>query len=381
MQAALAARALMEAALRLGIQYQQFVLHYQPQVDDAKGVIGAEALLRWHHPERSTVYPDQFIPLAEDTGLILPIGQWVLEAACAQLKQWATDPRARHLKLSINVSARQFRQVDFVDRVQRALRAAGARAAHLLIELTESVVLEDVEDTISKMQQLKKLGVGFAMDDFGTGYSSLSYLTRLPWTRSRSTDLLSATCPAVPTTRRSRKRSSHWPRASGWRSPRRASKPRNSGSSSSGTAARSIRAICLAGPWISRSSNGFSPSNDVVGEAHRGDDQIAAPLSRGNRTAHVRTCSTLSAGGPVLPPAASSGGACKRGPPVLPADAKMRLPLACPSSTIDRARIEMTLPNADRSAIRIANDGHSQRASSRSKATASFRAATSSRQP
>lgn len=180
MQAALAARALMEAALRLGIQYQQFVLHYQPQVDDARGVIGAEALLRWHHPERGIVYPDQFIPLAEDTGLILPIGQWVLEAACSQLKQWATDSRTHNLKLSINVSARQFRQFDFVDRVKRALLGADAPAAHLQIELTESVVLENVEDTISKMQQLKKLGVGFAMDDFGTGYSSLSYLTRLP---------------------------------------------------------------------------------------------------------------------------------------------------------------------------------------------------------
>lgn len=180
MQVNLAGRAVMEAALRLGIQYRQFVLHYQPQVDSAGGVIGAEALLRWEHPERGMVSPAQFIPLAEETGLILPIGLWVLETACAQLKTWAGDSRTRDLQLSVNVSARQFRQADFVDQVRQALNTTAAPSARLKLELTESLVLDDIEDTIKKMQSLKQLGVGFSMDDFGTGYSSLAYLTRLP---------------------------------------------------------------------------------------------------------------------------------------------------------------------------------------------------------
>ena len=179
MQVTLAARAVLEAALRLGIQHRQFVLHYQPQVDST-GVIGAEALLRWEHPERGMVSPAEFIPLAEETGLILPIGLWVLETACTQLTAWAGDSRTRDLQLSVNVSARQFRQADFVDQVHQALKKTTAPAACLKLELTESMVLDDIEDTIKKMQSLKQLGVGFSMDDFGTGYSSLAYLTRLP---------------------------------------------------------------------------------------------------------------------------------------------------------------------------------------------------------
>jgi diguanylate cyclase (GGDEF)-like protein/PAS domain S-box-containing protein len=180
MQVALAGRALLEAALRLGIQHRQFVLHYQPQVDRGGAIIGAEALLRWEHPERGMVSPAQFIPLAEETGLILPIGQWVLETACAQLKAWAGDSRRRDLHLSINVSARQFRQVDFVDKVRLALGNGNTPTDRLKLELTESLVLDDIEDTIEKMRAIKQLGVGFSMDDFGTGYSSLAYLTRLP---------------------------------------------------------------------------------------------------------------------------------------------------------------------------------------------------------
>jgi EAL domain-containing protein (putative c-di-GMP-specific phosphodiesterase class I) len=179
-QTALADRALLEAALRVGLQGRQFAIHYQPQVDAARGLIGAEALLRWQHPELGMVSPAQFIPLAEETGLILPIGRWVLETACARLKAWAGDPRTCDLKLAINVSARQFRQPDFVAQVQQALVDSGAPPARLKLELTESLVLDDVEDTIKKMQALRDLGVGFSMDDFGTGYSSLSYLTRLP---------------------------------------------------------------------------------------------------------------------------------------------------------------------------------------------------------
>ncbi len=180
MQVALATRAVLETALRLGIQHHQFILHYQPQVDSEGNIFGAESLIRWEHPERGMVPPDQFIPLAEETELILPIGQWVLDTACAQLKTWSNNVTTRDLQLSINVSARQFRQSDFVEKVRIALETADAPAARLKLELTESLVLVDIEDTIEKMQALKRLGVGFSIDDFGTGYSSLAYLTRLP---------------------------------------------------------------------------------------------------------------------------------------------------------------------------------------------------------
>jgi predicted signal transduction protein with EAL and GGDEF domain len=180
MQAALAARASLEAELRFAVYRHEFVLHFQPQVHGVRGIIGAEALIRWEHPERGTILPRKFIPLAEETGLILEIGQWVLEAACRQLSEWHGTLRSHGLYLAINVSARQFRQVDFVAQVGRALKRAGAPAERLKIELTETLVLDDIEDTIQKMQALQELGVGFCMDDFGTGYSSLSYLTRLP---------------------------------------------------------------------------------------------------------------------------------------------------------------------------------------------------------
>jgi len=180
MQVALAERAVMESALRLGIQQRQFVLHYQPQFDSRQGIFGAEALLRWEHPEQGTLPPDQFIPLAEETELILPIGQWVLETACERLSEWSKAACTRDLQLSINVSALQFRQSDFADQVRQALTRFGAPPTRLKIELTESLLLADIEDTIEKMQALKRLGVGFSIDDFGTGYSSLAYLTRLP---------------------------------------------------------------------------------------------------------------------------------------------------------------------------------------------------------
>jgi diguanylate cyclase (GGDEF)-like protein/PAS domain S-box-containing protein len=179
-QGALAARTCLESALRLALRDRQFILHYQPQVDDARCLIGVEALLRWRHPQRGLVSPDEFIPLAEATGLILPIGRWVLEEACMQLKTWAANPSTRALHLAVNVSAHQFRQTDFVDQVRDALEQAGAPPGKLKLELTESLVIDDIEGTIEKMRALKRLGVGFSMDDFGTGYSSLSYLTRLP---------------------------------------------------------------------------------------------------------------------------------------------------------------------------------------------------------
>jgi diguanylate cyclase (GGDEF)-like protein/PAS domain S-box-containing protein len=180
MQAAIDSRIVMEAALRMALDKGEFRLYYQPQIDQHGSLIGAEALLRWLSPDQGLVSPDAFIPLAEDTGLILPIGQWVLDTACAQLKAWERDPRTRSLRLSVNVSARQFHQRNFVESVQRSLVSNGIDPARLKLELTESVVLDNIEDVVSRMQQLIALGVRFCLDDFGTGYSSLSYLKRLP---------------------------------------------------------------------------------------------------------------------------------------------------------------------------------------------------------
>lgn len=180
MQTALEARAALEADLRHALEKQQFCLYYQIQVDSLRRPLGAEVLLRWEHPERGLVAPEHFIPTAEETGLIVPIGLWVLQTACAQLKEWQNDALTRDLTLAVNVSAKQFRQADFVAQAQRMLLESGAKPSHLKLEFTESTVLENVEDTISKMRELKILGVGFSMDDFGTGYSSLQYLKRLP---------------------------------------------------------------------------------------------------------------------------------------------------------------------------------------------------------
>lgn len=180
MQAAIDSRMAMEAALRQALDRDEFRLYYQPQIDQDGGLIGAEALLRWLPPDRGPVSPADFIPLAEETGLILSIGQWVLDTACAQLKTWETDPRTRSLQMSVNVSARQFHQADFVATVQRSLVASGIDPTRLKLELTESVVLENIDIVISRMRQLNALGVRFCLDDFGTGYSSLSYLKRLP---------------------------------------------------------------------------------------------------------------------------------------------------------------------------------------------------------
>ncbi len=180
MQTALEARAALEKDLRRALEKQQFRLYYQIQVDSLRRPLGAEVLLRWEHPERGLVAPEHFIPAAEETGLIVPIGLWVLQTACAQLKEWQNDALTRDLTLAVNVSAKQFRHADFVAQAQRVLLESGAKPSHLKLEFTESTVLENVEDTISKMRELKILGVGFSMDDFGTGYSSLQYLKRLP---------------------------------------------------------------------------------------------------------------------------------------------------------------------------------------------------------
>jgi diguanylate cyclase (GGDEF)-like protein/PAS domain S-box-containing protein len=180
MQQSLVERAAMEAELRRVVALGQLVLHYQPQLDDHSRILGAEALLRWEHPLRGLVPPAEFIPLAEETGLIIPIGNWVLETACRQLKEWAADEKTRELVLAVNVSVKQFHQADFVENVQQIIERTGANPHRLKLELTESVIVDDIADTIEKMKALKAYGVGFSMDDFGTGYSSLSYLRRLP---------------------------------------------------------------------------------------------------------------------------------------------------------------------------------------------------------
>ena len=180
MQVSLDHRSELEADLRLAIEAGQLRLHYQPQVDRGGGLIGAEALLRWTHPVHGVVPPLDFIPLAEETGLILPLGHWVLQTACEQLKRWSEMPGASELQIAVNVSARQFRQPGFVADVTQVLATTGADPLRLKIELTEGILLDDVEDASEKMSALKGLGIGLSLDDFGTGYSSLSYLTCLP---------------------------------------------------------------------------------------------------------------------------------------------------------------------------------------------------------
>jgi diguanylate cyclase (GGDEF)-like protein/PAS domain S-box-containing protein len=180
MQAALEDRMALEKDLYSALSEKQFRLYYQMQVDHSGHIIGAEALIRWQHPQRGLVLPVQFIPLAEETGLILLIGQWVLETACAQLKAWDADPLTAELQLAVNVSARQFGQPDFVEQVRLTLHSLALDPDRLKLELTESMVLDNIDDTIVKMYALRRIGVRFSMDDFGTGYSSLAYLTRLP---------------------------------------------------------------------------------------------------------------------------------------------------------------------------------------------------------
>jgi len=181
MQASVDARAQLEMGLRAALDAQAFTLHYQAQVGPGGQVLGAEALLRWSGADGTPISPAQFIPVAEDTGLIVPIGRWVLETACRQLALWQAGEATRHLRLSVNVSARQFHQGEFADMVRTALAASGADARGLTLELTESAILGGIEATIARMHALRALGLRFALDDFGTGYSSLSYLQRLPF--------------------------------------------------------------------------------------------------------------------------------------------------------------------------------------------------------
>lgn len=180
MQVVASARASLEVDLHLALQRREFLLYYQPVVDEHGAMIGVEGLLRWQHPTRGMVMPGEFIPVAEQSSLILDMGQWVLETACAQLVDWGTAPTTRGLTIAVNVSARQFRQPDFSRQILASLRSSGANPGRLKLELTESLLLSDVEDAIAKMTELRSVKVCFALDDFGTGYSSLAYLKRLP---------------------------------------------------------------------------------------------------------------------------------------------------------------------------------------------------------
>lgn len=175
-----AERSELESELQKALARKQFELYYQPQVDSTGRVIGAEALLRWQHPERGLVSPAEFIELAEQTGLIIPIGQWVLETACAQLRAWAQMPSHRELCLAVNISQKQFCQSGFVAEVLALITRYEIDASRLQLELTETMVVDDMEDLTRKMSMLVEHGVTFALDDFGTGYSSLSHLKRLP---------------------------------------------------------------------------------------------------------------------------------------------------------------------------------------------------------
>ena len=180
MQATMENRAELEKDLRASIRLGQLMLYYQMQVDESGRVVGAEALIRWLHPKRGLVSPAEFIPLAEEIGMIIPIGDWVIEQACAQLKLWEFHPVMKKVRVSVNVSPRQLSQPYFVEQVTEAIDKTGIRPSQLKLELTESFILNDVEEAIEKMQELRNLGIRFAMDDFGTGYSSLAYLKRLP---------------------------------------------------------------------------------------------------------------------------------------------------------------------------------------------------------
>ena len=180
MQAMIEERGALEQAMRRALAEHEFELHYQPQLDRQQHWIGVEALLRWRDPDRGLISPMKFIPLAEETGLIVEIGRWVLDQACAQIQRWSTHALAKDWCVAVNVSARQFHQPDFIEQVRRSIEQHAIDPTRLALEVTEHVVLENIDAVAERMQALHGLGVRFALDDFGTGYSSLSYLKHLP---------------------------------------------------------------------------------------------------------------------------------------------------------------------------------------------------------
>lgn len=180
MESAAASRAALLSDLRRALQNHEFELHYQPQMDSDGRVTGGEALTRWRHAQRGMVPPSEFIALAESAGLIVELGQWVLETACRQLAEWARQPQLENLTVAINVSIRQFLDGRFAQLVEKAIRESGADPQRLKLEITESFMIERANEIIAKMEALKSIGIGFSLDDFGTGFSSLSQLKRLP---------------------------------------------------------------------------------------------------------------------------------------------------------------------------------------------------------
>lgn len=180
MQELVSSRVALESDLRASLKNNDFVLFYQRQLNEKNQVVGFEALIRWHHPTRGIVSPGQFILAAEHCGLLIPLGRWVLEAACKQLAIWSRDPQKSHLTVSVNVSATQFHEADYVEQVLSVLKKTGAPGYRLKLELTESILVSEIDSLVTKMTELKGYGIGFSLDDFGTGFSSLSYLQRLP---------------------------------------------------------------------------------------------------------------------------------------------------------------------------------------------------------
>lgn len=180
MNADLSTRRMMDIEMRKAIANGDFELFYQPQINEVGKVVGVEALIRWRHAKMGNVPPVKFIALAEETGLIVPIGNWVLRAACAQLAQWEAHPETQHLTMAVNVSVSQFRQPDFVQSVTEIVRLSGVTPSKLKLELTESVFVDNVDETVAKMNALKAIGIVWSLDDFGTGYSSLSVLNSFP---------------------------------------------------------------------------------------------------------------------------------------------------------------------------------------------------------
>jgi EAL domain-containing protein (putative c-di-GMP-specific phosphodiesterase class I) len=180
MQTSVTNRVQLENDLREGLKKNEFILYYQPQFNHLNQCIGAEALVRWQHSAKGMVSPLEFIPLAEETLLIIPIGNWVLKTACETIVRWQTNAQLANISLAVNISINQFRQPDFVKQVRKIIKHSGVNPALLKLELTESLFAENIDDIIQKMTALKKLGIKFSLDDFGTGYSSLNYLKRLP---------------------------------------------------------------------------------------------------------------------------------------------------------------------------------------------------------
>ena len=236
-------RRTMEIDLRKALALRQFELHYQPQIDlDRNALVGFEALLRWRHPERGLVQPLEFIPLAEEIGLIVPLGDWVLREACQQASRWPDE-----VSVAVNVSPRQFEDGSkLVASVAKALAASRLPGRRLEIEITESVLLRNEADVLSALHRIRDLGVKVAMDDFGTGYSSLSQLHSFPSTRSRSTARSSATRATSRVRARSSAPSRRSASASACRPSPKASRPRNNSRASAPKAARRCRGTCSA---------------------------------------------------------------------------------------------------------------------------------------